>query len=182
MQHFFDLSVRCYAVVNSLLNYEEVLLIVIFFYVIDSSVVGCIHMVLPVKSGARHENICCYNLMIQTSEEIYRSVSYREDLRDQLLKVEKSRCSAKLFNIKGKMNFCDSSKTDIKINNKTELEKQDEVPFEFRKVLEVVCPVLTVETVSKEKKHSDHVSLHCYINIEYVTNGTIGTNYTEISN
>ena len=139
-------------------------------------------MVLPVKSGARNENIRYYNLMIQTSEEIYRSVSYREDLRDQLLKVEKSRCSAKLFNIKRKKNFRDSSKTDIEINNKTELEKQDEVLFEFREVSEDVCPVVTVGAVSKEKKHSDHMSLHCYINIEYGTNGSIGTNYTEISN
>ena len=46
-------------------------------------------MVSPVKSGARNENIRYYNMMIQTSEDIYRSVSYREDLRDQLLKVEK---------------------------------------------------------------------------------------------
>ena len=46
-------------------------------------------MVSPVKSGARNENIRYYNMMIQTSEDIYRSVSYREDLRDQLLKIEK---------------------------------------------------------------------------------------------
>ena len=42
------------------------------------------------------------------------------------------------------MNFRDPSKTDIEINNKTELELQDEVPFKFRKVSEGFCPVVTV--------------------------------------
>ena len=55
-------------------------------------------MVSPVKPGAR--NISYYNMMIQTSEDIYRSVTYCEDLRDQLLKVKKNRCPVKLFNIK----------------------------------------------------------------------------------
>ena len=123
-------------------------------------------MVSPVKSGARNENIRYYNMMIQTSEDIYRSVSYREDLRDQLLKVEKSRWPVKLFHIKRKMNFRDPSKTDIEINNKTELEEQDEVPFKFKKVSEDVCPVVALGVVLKEKKHNDYVSLHCYVNIE----------------
>ena len=119
------------------MNYEEVLLIV-FFYIIDSSVVVYIHIVSPVKPGAR--NIRYYNMMIQTSEDIYRSVTYREDLRDQLLQVEKNRCPLKLFNItkkkenKRKMNFRDPPKTDFEINNKTELEEQDKVAFKFRKV------------------------------------------------
>ena len=52
-------------------------------------------MVSPVKSGARNENIRYYNMMIQTSEDIYRSVSYRQDLGDQLLKVEKKQMSCK---------------------------------------------------------------------------------------
>ena len=61
-----------------------------FFNIIDSSVVGHILMVSPVKSGARNENIRYYNMIIQTSEDIYRSASYREDLLDQLLKVDKN--------------------------------------------------------------------------------------------
>ena len=36
------------------------------------------------------------------------------------------------------MNFCGPSKTDTEINNKTELEEQDEVAFKFRKVSEDV--------------------------------------------
>ena len=72
-------------------------------------------MVLPVKSGARNENIRYYNMMIQkTLEDIYRSVSYCQDLRDQQLKVEKNRCPVKLFNIKRKMNFRDPCKTNLK--------------------------------------------------------------------
>ena len=52
-------------------------------------------MVSPVKFGTRNENIRCYNMMIQTSEDIYGSVSYREVLCDQLLKVEKKQRSCK---------------------------------------------------------------------------------------
>ena len=50
---------------------------------------GYIHLVSPVKSAARNENISYYSMIIQTSEDLYRSVSCREDFRDQLLKVEK---------------------------------------------------------------------------------------------
>ena len=106
-------------------------------------------MVSPVKSGARNEN-SCYHMMIQTSEDIYRNVSYREDLRDHLFKADKNRFPVKLFNIKGKMNFRDPSKTDIEININTKLEEQDEVPFKFRKVSEDVCPVVTAGAVLKE--------------------------------
>lgn len=38
------------------------------------------------------------------------------------LKLKKNRSPVKLFSIKKKMNFYDPSKTDIGINNKTELE------------------------------------------------------------
>ena len=59
------------------------------------------------------------------------------------------------------MNIHDPSKTDIELNNKTELEEQDEVHFKFRKVSDDVCPVVTVGAILKEKKHNDYVSLHC---------------------
>ena len=52
---------------------------------------GYIHLVSPVKSAARNENISYYSMIIQTSEDLYRSVSCREDFRDQLLKVEKNK-------------------------------------------------------------------------------------------
>ena len=78
------------------------------------------------------------------------------------LKLTKT-CPVKLFNIKRKMNFCGPSKTDTEINNKTELEEQDEVAFKFRKVSEDVWPLATLGAVLKEKKHNDCVSLHCYL-------------------
>ena len=53
------------------------------------------------------------------------------------------------------MNFHDPSKTDTEINNKTELEEQDEVPFKFGKNSDDVCPVVTVGAILKEKKHND---------------------------
>ena len=90
MQHFFDLSVHYYTTANSLLNYEEVLLIQIFLYIVDSSNVEYIHIVLPMKSGAKNENIRYYDMMIQTLEDIYRSALCCEDLSDQLLKIKKT--------------------------------------------------------------------------------------------
>ena len=45
-------------------------------------------MVLSVKSGARNVDILYCNMMIQTAEDIYRSVSYREDVRDELLEAQ----------------------------------------------------------------------------------------------
>ena len=50
------------------------------------------------------------------------------------------------------------------------------MPFKSRKVSEDVCLVVTAWAVVKEKKHSDYVSLHYFINIKDCTN------YTEISN
>ena len=47
------------------------------------------------------------------------------------------------------MNFRDLSKTDIEINNKTELEEQDEVPFKLSNFSEDICPVANVGTVFK---------------------------------
>ena len=47
------------------------------------------------------------------------------------------------------MNIRGPSKTDIEINNKTE---------------EDICPVANVGTVIKQKKHTDYVSFHCFVN------------------
>ena len=85
---------------------------------IESSVMGYIHIVLPVKSGARNKNIHYDNTMIQISGDIYRSVSYHEDIRDQLHKVGKNKSHVKQFSIKRKMNFRDPSKNDTKTNDK----------------------------------------------------------------
>ena len=123
-------------------------------------------MVSPVRPATNDPNIHYYNMMIQTEEEVFRSVSYREDLRDQLLQVEKNKSPVKLLNIKRKINFHDSTKTDIEINDTTELEEQDELPFKCKKVSEDICPVETVATIIKNKKNNDFVSLHCYVDIE----------------
>ena len=47
------------------------------------------------------------------------------------------------------MNFRDPSKTDIEINNKTELEEQDKVPFKLTNFSKDICPVANVGTVFK---------------------------------
>ena len=133
----------CQYTITNIFTYKKELLIAVIFFIIESSVVGYIYIVLPVKSGARNKNIHYDNMMIQISDDIYRSVSYHEDIRDQLHKGGKNKSHVKQFSIKRKMNFRDPSKKDIKINNKAELKEQDEVPLKFRKFSEDIWAVVT---------------------------------------
>ena len=119
----------------------------------------------PTRPGRYNKSILYYDLQIQTTDCTYRGVSYREDLRDKLVKSEKNKSPVKLKNIKRKMNFMDNTKTDIEINEETELIEQAEAPFKYRKVMDEICPIVTISQILKEKKHDDKISLHCYVNI-----------------
>ena len=87
--------------------------------------------------------------MIQTPDVNYRRVSYREDLGEKLMKVEESHSPIKMKNIKRKMNYKDNSKIDIESNKDTILTEQNEVPFKYRKIMDEICPVVTIGTVLK---------------------------------
>ena len=87
--------------------------------------------------------------MIQTPDVNYRRVSYREDLGEKLMKVEENHSPIKMKNIKRKMNYKDNSKIDIESNKDTILIEQNEVPFKYRKIMDKICPVVTVGTVLK---------------------------------
>ena len=87
--------------------------------------------------------------MIQTPDVNYRRVSYREDLREKLMKVEENHSPIKMKNIKRKMNYKDNSKIDIESNKDTILIEQNEVPFKYRKIMDEICPVVTIGTVLK---------------------------------
>ena len=87
--------------------------------------------------------------MIQTPDVNYRRVSYREDLREILMKVEENHSPIKMKNIKRKINYKDSSKIDIESNKDTILIEQNEVPFKYRKIMDEICPVVTIGTVLK---------------------------------
>ena len=87
--------------------------------------------------------------MIQTPDVNYRRVSYREDLREKLMKVEENHSPIKMKNIKRKINYKDSSKIDIESNKDTILIEQNEVPFKYRKIMDEICPVVTIGTVLK---------------------------------
>ena len=58
-------------------------------------------------------------MMIQTPVVNYRGVSYREDLREKLIKVEENHSPIKMKNIKRKINYKDNSKIDAEINKGT---------------------------------------------------------------
>ena len=105
-------------------------------------------------------------MKIQTNDELYHGISYRQDLREKLIKHEEDKTPIKIKKIKRKINYIDNSKIDIEINNETELIAQNEVPFKYRKVMDDLCPVVTISTELKEKKNNDCISLHCYINVE----------------
>ena len=87
--------------------------------------------------------------MIQTPDVNYRRVSYREDLGEKLMKVEENHSPIKMKNIKRKINYKDNSKIDIESNKDTILIEQNEVPFKYRKIMDEICPVVTIGTVLK---------------------------------
>ena len=57
-------------------------------------------------------------------------------------------------NIKRKINYKENSKIDIEINKDTILIEQKEVPFKYRKIMDEICPIVTIGTVLKEKKNN----------------------------
>ena len=71
--------------------------------------------------------------MIQIPDVNYRGVSYRKDLWEKLIKVEKNHSLIKKKNIKRKINYKDNSQIDTEINKDTILIEQNEVPFKYRK-------------------------------------------------
>ena len=87
--------------------------------------------------------------MIQTPDVNYRRVSYREDLGEKLMKVEENHSPIKMKNIKRKINYKDNSKIDTESNKDTILIEQNEVPFKYRKIMDEICPVVTIGTVLK---------------------------------
>lgn len=47
-----------------------------------------VHNVPTVKAGKRNPNVKYYNMMLQSQDEIYRSVSYNKEIRSELLNVQ----------------------------------------------------------------------------------------------
>ena len=69
-------------------------------------------------------------------------------------------------NIKRKIKDKGNSKIDIEINKSTTLIEQNELPFKYRKIMDDICPVVTIGTILKEKKNNDCILLHCFINVD----------------
>ena len=71
-------------------------------------------------------------------------------------------------NIKRKINYKDNSKIDIEINKNTILTDQNELPFKCGKVMDEICPIVTIGNILKGKKNNNCILLHCFINVEAV--------------
>ena len=127
---------------------------------------GYVHLISPVKSGRKNSNITYFDMMIQTPNVNYRGISYRKDLREKLIKVGENHSPIKMKNIKRKINYQDNSKIDIEINKDTILIEQTEAPFKYKKIIDEICPIVTIGTILKEKKNNDCVSRHCFINVK----------------
>ena len=56
---------------------------------------GFIHLVSPVKSGQKNKDVLFYEMKIQTNDGLYRGISYRQDLREKLIKHEEDKNSDK---------------------------------------------------------------------------------------
>ena len=82
------------------------------------------------------------------------------------MKVEENHSPIKMKNIKRKIDYKDNSKIDTEINKDTILVEQNEVPFKYRRIMDEICPVVTIGTILKEKKNNYCISLHCFINVE----------------
>ena len=70
------------------------------FLILDSSVVGYIHLISPVYSGRKNSSITYFDMMVQTPDFNCRGVSYREDIWEKLIKVEENHSPIKRINIK----------------------------------------------------------------------------------
>ena len=82
---------------------------------LDSSVVGYIHLIFPVKFGRKNSNVTYFDTMIQNPDMNYRGVSSGKDLREKLIKVEENHSPVKMKKIKRKINYKDNSKIHIEI-------------------------------------------------------------------
>ena len=105
-----------------------------------------------------------YNMTLQSTYQIYRSFSYRADLRDEILKLANEKSPIKLQHGKRKMNYYDQSKLDIEINNQTKLIEIEDAHFKYSR-LDEENPI-NIKTIIDQKENRNVVSLHAYLAIE----------------
>lgn len=130
----------------------------------------------PVKTGKRNPSVKYYNLEFQSADEVFRGVSYREDLREKLQHAQKTKSPLKLMHVKRKVNYHDNTKTDIEVNNKTQLIEVPEIQFKYRK-LEEDCPVLTIHGIQNERKNKDLASVEAFVNVDNRPVVTVNTKF-----
>ena len=103
-------------------------------------------------------------MTLQSTDQVYRSISYRADLRDKLLKFANKKSPIKLQHVKRKMNYYDRSKLDIEINNQAKLIEIEEAHFKYS-WLDEENPI-NIKTIIDQKENRNVVSLHAYLAIE----------------
>ena len=103
-------------------------------------------------------------MTLQSTDQVYRSVSYRADLRDELAKIANDKPPIKLQHVKRKINYYDQSKLDIEINNERKLIEIEEAHFKYSR-LDEENPI-NIKTIIDQKENRNVVSLHAYLAIE----------------
>ena len=116
---------------------------------------------------------CCYNknsakkqykiFQHASPDKIYRSVSYRHELRAIFCKVQESKSPIKLTGVKRKLNYLDHTKEDIEINNTTKLQVIENASFPYLTSLD---SILTIKEILDTKKIGKKVSLIVYLAAE----------------
>ena len=73
------------------------------------SLIVYIHDLATIRTAQRND-IKYFNMHLQSPDKIYRSVSYRHELREIFCKVQESKSPIKLTGVKRKLSYLDHTK------------------------------------------------------------------------
>ena len=93
--------------------------------------------------------------MLQSPDKNCRTVSYREDLKDEFAKATQIKSPVKMTAVKRKQSHFHKTKTDTEVTNNTVLEILEENDFEFAYIkYDQIgkCPLVDVAPILSYKK------------------------------
>ena len=123
------------------------------------SLIVYVHDVTTAKTVQRNDKNY-FNMHLQSTDKIYQSVSYRQELHKIFCKALESKRPIKLTSIRRKLNFLDHTKKDIEINNTTKLQIIENASFPY---LISLNSILTIKEILDTKKNDENGSLIAYL-------------------
>lgn len=88
----------------------------------EEFLVAYVHNVSPMKKANSNSNLIYYNMMLQTQNETHRSVSYREDLREQMVDIAKQKSPIKIKTLKERLIFSTNLKRILNSTRQSNLK------------------------------------------------------------